>query len=368
MCDTSPPTPVCDTATVTVLVRNVFTDLGAIETTPHNTAVTTSLADILSTTGAPVDPTAVTEEGAPTHGTISIHPSTGAVTYTPERGYAGADSYEVRVCDTSTPEPQCFSATVQVTVQPNVVDAVDDAGSTGAGDAVTTTVRANDTSASGQPLATPTVVTGPGHGTAAVGADGSIQYTPATGFSGTDSYTYRVCDTSHPAPVCDTAAVTITVAAAKFDLRLTNRLISASKVVAGDTVRYKLQVTNRGPDAVTGPIVLTDLIPRGIDVTSAKGDGWRCKVNKRTDKVTCTLDSAGQRAGVTLGADQAAPAVIIVAKTSAKARGKLVNAATVHAAGDTAVANNRAKASVRVVAAPELPLTGLRIGRLSFGW
>jgi uncharacterized repeat protein (TIGR01451 family)/fimbrial isopeptide formation D2 family protein len=372
VCDTSTPTPVCDTATVTVLVRNVFTDLGAAETTPHNTPATTPLADIVSTTGAAADPTAVTEQLAPQHGSIDIDPATGAVRYTPDPGYAGADAYAVRVCDTSTPDPQCFVATVHVTVQPNVVGAVDDAASTGAGDVVTTTVRANDTSASGQSLALPGIVTGPGHGTVVVNADGSISYTPAAGFSGTDVYTYQVCDTSHPTPVCDTATVTITVAAARFDLKLTNKLVTASEVVAGDRVRYRLQVTNRGPDAVTGPVVLTDTMPAGLDVVSAKGDGWRCKLHKRTDKVTCRFEPRErQRAGVTLATGQAASPVFVAAKTTARAHGKLVNTASVQASGDTATANNKAKASVRVSPVPQLPGTGFRVEplrQLLFQW
>jgi uncharacterized repeat protein (TIGR01451 family) len=212
VCDTSAPTAVCDTATVTVTVANVFTDEGASESTPQNTAVTTPVGDIVSTTGAPVDPATVTEATAPEHGTISIDPTTGAVNYEPEAGYSGSDSYEVRVCDASIPDAQCFTATVDITVEPNLVDAVDDTDATDAVTAVNTDVRDNDTSASGQALANPSVTLDPGHGAAAVNADGTITYTPASGFSGTDSYTYRVCDTSDPDPVCDTAVVTVQVA------------------------------------------------------------------------------------------------------------------------------------------------------------
>ena len=63
---------------------------------------------------------------------------------------------------------------------------------------MTTDVRANDTTQSNQPLANPTVTTGPANGTAVVKANGTITYTPGAGFSGTDSYDYQVCDTSTP--------------------------------------------------------------------------------------------------------------------------------------------------------------------------
>lgn len=362
VCDTSTPDPVCDTATVTVLVTNVFTALGAKETTPHNTPVTTSLAEVMSATGASLDQTSVTGAAAPAHGSISIDPVSGAVTYTPQPGYAGPDAYGVRVCDTSTPDPQCLTATVQVTVQPNAINAVDDTTSTGAGDAVVTKVRANDTSASGQPLASPTVTISPAHGKVTVNGDGTITYTPGARFSGTDVYTYRVCDTSHPAPVCDTATVTVTVQEAQFDLKLTNRLVSPSKVMAGDKVRYRLQVTNRGPDAVTAPIVLKDVMPGGLEVVSAKSDGWQCQVNRRTDKVTCfRATSSSRRAAEALPAGDVASPVFVTARTAATARGKLVNTAKVKAAGDTVTANNRADARVRVLAPPPLPDTGFRI-------
>ena len=39
--------------------------------------------------------------------------------------------------------------------------------------------------------------------------DGSIQCTPETGFVGSDWFTYEVCDSSSPTPLCDTASVTI---------------------------------------------------------------------------------------------------------------------------------------------------------------
>ncbi len=133
-------------------VLNVFTDLGAEETTPQNTSVTTPLAEIASTTGAPIDPRAVTQATAPAHGSLTIDADTGAVTFTPASGFTGEDSYLVRVCDTSSPTAQCFLARVQVSVGANLVTAVDDAATTDAGQPVGFAVLLNDTSASGQSL------------------------------------------------------------------------------------------------------------------------------------------------------------------------------------------------------------------------
>jgi uncharacterized repeat protein (TIGR01451 family) len=96
-------------------------------------------------------------------------------------------------------------------VGPNQVVATDDTDTTAAQAAVTTDVRANDTTLTGQPLAEPTVTLDAADGTTTVNPDGTITYSPAAGFSGTDEYVYRVCDTSDPVPICDTATVIITV-------------------------------------------------------------------------------------------------------------------------------------------------------------
>ena len=193
-------------------MTNVFTDLGASETTPQNTAVTTPLAEIASTTGAPLDPTAVTQSSAPAHGTLAINPATGAVKYDPDAGLQRGRLLSTCRCATRRRRPRSASSPrSRVQVGVNLVDAVDDPRATDAAVPVTTAVRGNDTTASGQPLAAPTIELPPSDGTAAVNANGTITYTPDAGTSGVDSYAYQVCDTSHPTPVCDTATVTITV-------------------------------------------------------------------------------------------------------------------------------------------------------------
>jgi len=70
-------------------------------------------------------------------------------------------------------------------------------------------VLANDTDADGDPL-TAVLVTSAMHGTLALNADGSFSYTPAAGFSGADSFTYKANDGKDDSAV---ATVTITIAA-----------------------------------------------------------------------------------------------------------------------------------------------------------
>ncbi|MBD3915928.1 ThuA domain-containing protein [Nocardioides hwasunensis] len=74
-------------------------------------------------------------------------------------------------------------------------------------------VLANDTDAEGDTL-TAGDVTQPGNGEVALAANGSFTYTPVTGFSGTDTFTYRANDgTSKSAPT--TVTITVEKAAAE---------------------------------------------------------------------------------------------------------------------------------------------------------
>ncbi|MGC8638923.1 MAG: Calx-beta domain-containing protein, partial [Isosphaeraceae bacterium] len=74
--------------------------------------------------------------------------------------------------------------------------AIDDTAATSVNLPVQVNVLNNDTDADGQiDPASVAVVAAPGHGMAVASADGTITYTPNTGFLGTDTFTYLVCDT-----------------------------------------------------------------------------------------------------------------------------------------------------------------------------
>jgi hypothetical protein len=66
-------------------------------------------------------------------------------------------------------------------------------------------VLANDTL---NGATTPNVVANPANGTVIVNLDGSIEYRPNTGFTGTDTFVYELCN---PQGNCDSATVTIEV-------------------------------------------------------------------------------------------------------------------------------------------------------------
>src|SRR6185312_9005613 len=85
--------------------------------------------------------------------------------------------------------------------------AAPDTATTTAGTPVTIAVLANDSDPDNNPL-TITAVSTPVHGNAVINpADKTITYTPATGFSGSDSFSYTITDGTTPR----SAAVTVTV-------------------------------------------------------------------------------------------------------------------------------------------------------------
>ncbi len=92
-----------------------------------------------------------------------------------------------------------------------------DAASSANDQQVTINVLTNDTDSDGSVDPTSIVVTtNPGHGTGTVGQNGTVSYTPASGFSGTDTFAYTIRDnqgaTSKPATVTITVtAPTVTV-------------------------------------------------------------------------------------------------------------------------------------------------------------
>ena len=140
-------------------------------------------------------PLSVNIQSAPANGGVVVNVD-NTVTYTPNGGYFGADSFTYTAFDGAA---DSNTATVNVTVnevppanEPPI--AVDDAASMGARQpAVNVDVLANDSDPEGGPL-TIVNLTQPANGRASIALDGTILYRPNRGFTGTDTFTYRVQD------------------------------------------------------------------------------------------------------------------------------------------------------------------------------
>jgi large repetitive protein len=77
-------------------------------------------------------------------------------------------------------------------------------------------VLSNDRAADGSPanltnVTPPSVIAVSTNGTTTVNADGTVTYRPNTNFTGTDTFTYRICDKNFPS-FCSTTTVKIIVA------------------------------------------------------------------------------------------------------------------------------------------------------------
>jgi len=131
----------------------------------------------------------------------------GTVTYTPVTDFSGADSYLYVISDGVLTDTGIVSVTVA-----NVNDAPeawDDAALTQSGSAVGIAVLANDYDADGDTLSIASVGQAT-HGTAVDNGDGSVTYTPDSGYAGEDSFSYVASDGVGGS---DSAAVHLTVVA-----------------------------------------------------------------------------------------------------------------------------------------------------------
>ncbi|MFI5932568.1 Ig-like domain-containing protein [Actinoplanes sp. NPDC051494] len=192
------------TATVSVTVANArptVTTTNLTAPTGYGTPVT---VDVLATATDPNgDPLGVTGVTAPAHGTVVLD-GTGKLVYTPATGYSGPDSFDYTISDGNG---GTVTGTVSVTVANGIPVALPDAVTGEANTPVTIAVLANDSDPNNDPL-TVTIDQAPAHGTATVGADGTVVYTPVAGFRGGDGFHYTISDGRGGTAG---AAVTITV-------------------------------------------------------------------------------------------------------------------------------------------------------------
>ncbi len=194
--------PITVTVTVTP-VNDAPVGVADAATTNEDTAVNIGVVgNDTDTEGDTLIPTNIT---APSNGTAVLNADGVTIDYTPNADFNGTDTFTYTPNDGST---DGTPVTVTVTVTP-VNDApvgVDDVDSTLEGQTVVISVVDNDSDTENDVL-TPSNITAPSNGTAVLNADGvTIDYTPAVGFTGTDTFTYTPNDGS-----TDGVPVTVTV-------------------------------------------------------------------------------------------------------------------------------------------------------------
>ncbi|RMD97177.1 MAG: tandem-95 repeat protein, partial [Calditrichaeota bacterium] len=185
-----------------------------------------------------LDPTTVAIDSLPANGLAVVDSVTGLVTYSPDSGFVGVDSFTYTVQDDSGAVSNIATVTVTVNGPNTPPIAVDDTASTTEGIAVTIDVLANDSDADGNlDPATVTLVSLPANGDALVdGVTGTVTFTPFTGFTGADSFSYTVSDDS--GAVSNEAMVRITVNTATGGTFTFNPTGDASVNSSNSTANY----------------------------------------------------------------------------------------------------------------------------------
>ena len=259
-----------NTATVTVTVTPVNDAPVATDdtrTTPEDTPLVVA-PNVLLANDTDVDGNTltITAVGSAGHGTTS-KAANGTITYTPAANFNGTDSFTYTVSDGSLTD----TATVNVTVTPvnDAPVATDDTRTTVEDTPLViapNVLLANDTDVEGSTLSI-TAATQGGHGSTSRAADGTITYTPAANYNGTDSFTYTVSDGS----LTDTATVTVTVTPVNDAPVAVNDSVSTAKNTALVIAPNMLLANDTDADGNT--LTITAAGAGGHGSTSRAADG-----------------------------------------------------------------------------------------------
>ncbi|MCD0490223.1 Ig-like domain-containing protein [Pedobacter sp. MC2016-14] len=186
-----------DLITVNIDVIPVGSPNTANTTTNNPIAIPVKTND-LSQTG-----TSIVLTSNPPNGTLEFN-TAGEVVYTPLPGYSGIDKFTYKL---RTTLDGLESEPIEVTVTVKPTGITDPVTVNSNATLVPIPVKNNDPGATGT---TVSINTPPLHGTVTIGADGIPVYTPTPGYSGPDSFTYRLT-TVPDGVVSDPITVNITV-------------------------------------------------------------------------------------------------------------------------------------------------------------
>lgn len=207
---------------------------------------------------------------ATANGTVDLA-ADGSFTYTPNAGFTGTDTFTYRASDGAL---ATLDQLVTITVSNTPPSAVADPDYATTKNAPLTVgapagVLANDTDADGDALtvAPSGVRSTSASGSANVAADGSFTYTPAAGFTGIDTFSYRASDGAASSP--DTL-VTVTVS-------------NTAPVAVAD-----------GPYSATEDVTLTVDAASGVLANDADADG---------DALTAAVVTPPTKGSLTLNAN-----------------------------------------------------------------
>ena len=237
LCDNGIPAPtLCDTATVFITILPVNDPPVAMNDSVRTPEDSTVVIIALNNDHDPDGDSTITNPvilGGPYHGSATVD-SSGAVIYTPNPNYNGFDTIKYVICDGGEP-PLCDTATIFIYVSGinNPPVAGNDSLTIPEDSTGIIRILLNDHDIDGDStIGRPVILTGPSHGTATVNPDGSVTYVPDPNYSGTDTFTYIICDNGNPSG-CDTATVYIHITSVE-DLPVI--VVTPITLYEGDTI------------------------------------------------------------------------------------------------------------------------------------
>ena len=223
---------------VTVLVSPLSAPIGS---NPDGLATTIGTPIVVSVpvedeNGEPLNLVGVT---SPSHGTIEVLPDQ-SIRYVPQDGFVGVDHFSYDITDIAG---QTASSLVTVSVvTPNTAPvANDDIVVTTASTPIRIDMLADDTDPDSGALRL-SALTIPSYGGLSVNADQSVTYTPRSGYSGEDSFTYQIEDERGGVA---TGTVRVTISSANEPPSVTDDKVTTP---AGTPVEINILANDNDPE------------------------------------------------------------------------------------------------------------------------
>jgi Bacterial Ig domain len=175
----------------------------------------------------------------PTSGTaVPLGINSGIVTYTPNTGFFGTDSYQYILIDSAGQASNAATVTVTVNFVALGPTANPDDFAMVQNTSRTYNVTANDLASAATTINLGSIVitTPPLHGNAVANADGTVTYTPRTSYVGADSYQYTVANSAGVASNAATVSVVVEGGPESVSISKATFRVSTSKwTIVGST-------------------------------------------------------------------------------------------------------------------------------------
>ncbi len=228
------------------------------QSTPQNVALTITLASFAGDEDNNLDVSTLIVVSQPLNGSVAINSTSGEVTYTPNSGFSGNDSFTLQISDTDGATSNTGQISIQVSDEaPN---AVNDSYTIDEDTPTVFEVLSNDTDPQNNiNIASVTIITQPTHGTLTVNASGTVLYTPNSNYFGSDSFVYEVRDADN---YSDQASVSITITAVNDAPNL-----ATDSYTTNEDTPINMDVLSNDTD------VENDVAPASIQIVTATANG-----------------------------------------------------------------------------------------------